>query len=52
MVNALGEPRLEDLSLETTLQKVLDLEREHVIETHTVLVEHTDPDQTANQGVT
>jgi hypothetical protein len=52
VVNTLGKARLEDLSLQTALQKVLDLEGEHVIETHAALVEHTDADETANEGVT
>ena len=52
VVDRLGEATLEDLGLETTLQEVLDLQGQHVIETHTRLVEHTDTDETANQGVT
>ena len=52
MVDRLCEARLEDLSLEAALQEVLDLEGEHVIETHAVLVEHTDAHETANEGVT
>lgn len=44
VMNTLGEPRFKDLGLETTLQKVLDLERKHIIETHTGLVEHTNAD--------
>ena len=52
VVDRLGEATLEDLGLETTLQEVLDLEGEHVIETHAVLVEHADAHETANKGVT
>ena len=52
MVNGFSETALEDLGLETTLQEVFDLQGQHVIETHTRLVEHTDADETANQGVT
>ena len=52
MVDGLREAALEDLGLETALQEVLDLEGQHVIETHARLVEHTDAHQTANQGVT
>ena len=44
MVDGLGQASLEDLSLETTLQEVLDLEGQHVIETHAGLIEHTDAD--------
>ena len=52
VVDRLGEATLEDLGLETTLQEVFNLQGQHVIETHTRLVEHTDADETANQGVT
>ncbi len=52
VVDRLGKAGLEDLSLQTTLKEILDLEGEHVIETHAGLVEHTDAHQTANDGVT
>ena len=52
MVNGLGQAALEDLSLETALQEVLNLQGQHVIETHAGLIEHTDADETANEGVT
>ena len=51
-MDGLRQAALEDLGLETALQEVLDLEGQHVIETHARLVEHTDAHQTANQGVT
>lgn len=50
VVDRLGEARLEDLSLKTALKEILDLEGKHVIETHALLVEHTDADQTTDQG--
>ena len=52
VVDRLGQAALEDLGLETALQEVLDLEGQHVIETHARLVEHTDADETADEGVT
>lgn len=52
VVDRLGESRLEDLSLETTLEEILNLESEDVIETHAGLVEDTDTNKTTNQGVT
>jgi hypothetical protein len=51
MVNALREATLEDLGLETALQEVLNLEGEHVVETHAALVEHTDAGEPADEGV-
>lgn len=52
MVDRLGETELVDTGLETTLQEVLNLKSQDVIELHAGLVEHTDTDQTANEGVT
>jgi hypothetical protein len=52
MVNALSETALEYLSLKPSLQEILNLQSQHVIETHTALVEHTDTDQSADKGVT
>ena len=52
VVNALGQTALEDLSLQAALQEIFDLEGQHVIETHAALVEHTNANETANQGVT
>ena len=52
VVNGLGQAALEDLGLETTLQEVLDLEGQHVIETHAGLVQDTDANETADKGVT
>ena len=51
VVDGLREAALEDLGLETALQEVLDLEGQHVIETHAGLVEHADADETADEGV-
>ena len=51
MVNALGQPALEHLCLQTTLQEILDLQSQHVIQSHVVLIEHTDSHETANQGI-
>ena len=52
VVDGLGKAALEDLGLETTLQEVLDLERQDVIETHARLVQDTDADETTDEGVT
>lgn len=50
----LRDPNSKDCldSAEATLQEVLDLEGQHVIEAHAGLVEHTDTDETADKGVT
>lgn len=52
VMDGLGQSALEDLGLKATLQEVLNLQGQHVIETHTGLIEHTDADETANEGVT
>lgn len=51
MMEGLGESQLEDLGLQATLQEVLDLQAEHVIELHAGLVQHSDADQTTQQRV-
>jgi hypothetical protein len=40
-----------DAGLEAALQEILNLEGEHVIELHAGLVEDTDTDETANEGI-
>lgn len=52
MVDRLGQTELVDTGLETALQEILDLQGQDVIELHAGLIEHTDADQTANQGIT
>lgn len=51
VVDGLGETELVDARLETALQEILNLEGEHVIELHAGLVEDTDTDETANEGI-
>jgi hypothetical protein len=51
VVNGLGETELVDTGLEAALQEVLDLEGKDVIELHAGLVEDTDTDKTANEGI-
>lgn len=52
VVNALCEVGLEDLRLETTFQEILHFQRQHVIQTHAGLVQHTNPHEPTNEGVT
>lgn len=52
VVDRLGKSKLEDLGLETTLKEVLGLEGKNVVETHAVVVEHTNAHKTADKGVT
>lgn len=52
VVDALSKAQLEDLRLEPPLQEVLHLQAQDVIELHLALVQHTDPHQTPEQGVT
>ena len=52
VVDRLGQSKLEDLSLETTLQEVLDLQTQDVIETGLRFVEDTGTDETADKSVT
>jgi len=52
VVDGLGKTELVDASLQAALQEILDLEGQDVIELHAGLIEHTDTDQTTDQGVT
>ena len=51
VVNGFGEAELENLSLKTALQEVLDGETQDVIEFHLGLVQHADAHQTTQQGI-
>jgi len=51
VVDGLGKAKLVDAGLEAALQEILGLEGQHVIELHARLVEHTDADKTANEGI-
>jgi len=52
VVDGLGKTELEDLGLEATLQEILDLQGQDVIQLHLILIQDTDADQAANQCVT
>lgn len=51
VVDGLGKTKLVDTGLKTTLQEILDLQGQHVIELHAGFVEDTDADETANEGI-
>ena len=52
VVDTLGQTTLEDLSLQSAFQEIFNLQGQHVIETHARLVEHTNTDESTNEGVT
>merc|ERR1719190_144389 len=52
MVDRLSKSKLEHLGLKTTLQEILNLETEHVIELHTSLIKHTNTYKTTKKCVT
>ena len=51
MMDGLGQADVEHLSLQTSVQEVLDLEAEHVIELHLALIEHADADQASEERI-
>ena len=51
VVDRLGETKLVHAGLEAALQEILDLKGKDVIELHARLVQDTDADQTANEGI-
>lgn len=52
VVDRLGKTEFVDTGLQTALQKILNLQGQHVIELHAGVVEDTDTDKTANECVT
>lgn len=52
VVNGLGETELVDTGLQTTLQEILNLQGQNVIELHAGFIEDTDTNETSNEGVT
>ena len=51
VVDRFGEAQFEDLSLQSSLQEILDLERKYVIQFHARLVKDTNTHETTDQGV-
>jgi hypothetical protein len=51
MVDRLGETELADTGLEAALQEIFDLQGKNVIKLHARVVQHTDTDQSTNQGI-
>ena len=51
VMDGLGQADVEHLSLQTSVQEVLDLEAEHVIELHLGLVQHADAHQTTQERI-
>lgn len=51
VVYALCQTKLVNAGLETTFKEILHFERQDVIELHARFVEHTNTDETTNQGI-
>ncbi len=51
-MNAFSQTKLENLGLETPLQEILNLQGQHIIETHASLIQYTDTDETTDKGIT
>lgn len=52
VVDRLGETELVNAGLKTTLQEILNLQGQDVIELHARLVENTNANETANESIT
>ena len=52
VMDRFGEPKFENLCLETSLQEIFGFKTKHVIELHASLLENAGADETAEQGVT
>ena len=51
VMDALGQPKLVNTSLQSSLQEILHFERQYVIEFHAGFVEHTNTHEAANERV-
>lgn len=51
VMDGLGKTELVDTGLQAALQEIFDLKGKDVIELHAGLVEHTNTNQTANEGI-
>ena len=51
VVDGLGKTEFVDTSLKTTLQEILNLQCQHVIELHAGLIENTNTDETTNKCI-
>ena len=51
VVDTLRQAKLENLCLKATLQEILNLQSQHVIQTHASLIEHTNANKTTNEGI-
>ncbi len=51
VVDRLGETKLVNAGLESTLQEIFDLEGKHVIELHAGFVQDTDSDESSNERI-
>lgn len=52
MMNAFRQTTLKDLSLQSPLQEILDLQRQHVIEPHSRLIQHSDTHEPTDKCIT
>ena len=52
MVDGLGQAQLEDLGLQMSLQEILNLQAQDIIQLHLALVQHPDTDEPPQQGIT
>jgi len=52
MMDTLRQTAFEDLSLQSPLQEILDLQRQHVIKPHPRFIQHTDAYEPTDECVT
>jgi hypothetical protein len=51
VMDGFGKTELVNTGLQATLQEILNLQGQDVIELHAGLIEHTDSDETTNEGI-
>jgi hypothetical protein len=52
MMNTFRQAALEDLSLQSPLQEILNLQRQHVIQPHPRFIQHTDSHEPTDECIT
>jgi len=51
MMDTLRQPKLVNAGLQSSLQEILNLESQHVIELHARLIKHTNTNKTTNERI-
>ena len=51
MMNGLGQSKLENLSLETALKKILNFQSQYIVKLHFVIRQNSGPNKTTEKSI-